>query len=133
MKFFTFLSVLGTLILSCDASHYILEKRATQVSVSNYALTNNILAGSIMVIWSLEIPFYIALLTLIALMKIQNIAFSKVVTIIYAVGSTWSDNQKFSASYSGGPATNGYETWTFSGTATGATQFYIKYDVSGTS
>lgn len=70
---------------------------------------------------------------LIAPVKIQNIAFAKVVTVIYAVGSTWSDNQRLSAWYSSGPATNGYETWIFSGAATGATQFYIKYDVSGTS
>lgn len=66
-------------------------------------------------------------------MKIQNIAFAKIVTIIYAVGSTWSDNQKLTAAYSSGPGTNGYETWTFSGTATGVTQFYIKYDVNGAS
>jgi alpha-amylase len=37
-----------------------------------------------------------------------------------------------SASYSSGPDSSGYETWTFSGTATGATQFYISYTVSGT-
>jgi alpha-amylase len=37
-----------------------------------------------------------------------------------------------SAAYSSGPDSSGYETWTFSGTATGATQFYISYTVSGT-
>lgn len=50
MKFFTFISILGAIILSCDASHYLLEKRATEVSVGSYALTNDILAGSIMVV-----------------------------------------------------------------------------------
>jgi alpha-amylase len=56
-----------------------------------------------------------------------------VVTVIYAVGgNSWSNSQSISASFSSS-GTNGYETWVFSGNAPGATQFYIKYDVSGTS
>ncbi|KAM5359333.1 hypothetical protein ACJA88_015159 [Fusarium oxysporum] len=37
-----------------------------------------------------------------------------------------------SASYSTGPDSSGYKTWTFSGTAASATQFYIAYIISGT-
>ncbi|PVH72796.1 glycoside hydrolase family 13 protein [Cadophora sp. DSE1049] len=88
-----------------------LEKRATQVSLNSYTFSGNVLAGSI---------------------NIQNIAYAKVVTVIYAVGNTWSSSQSIAASYSVS-GSNGYETWIFSGTAVGATQFYIKYDVSGTS
>lgn len=66
-------------------------------------------------------------------MQIQNIAYTKTVTVVYAVGSTWTSSQAISASYSSGPASNGYEIWSFSATATGATQFYIKYDVRGSS
>ncbi|CAG8952424.1 hypothetical protein HYFRA_00001171 [Hymenoscyphus fraxineus] len=88
-----------------------LEKRATQVSLINYNFQNNVLSGSI---------------------NIQNIAFAKVVNVIYAVGNTWTTSQSISASFSAA-GSNGYETWTFSGNAVGATQFYIKYDVSGSS
>ncbi|CAZ83956.1 unnamed protein product [Tuber melanosporum] len=88
-----------------------LRKDATQVSLISWTFTDNVLSGSV---------------------RIQNIAYRKVVTVFYAVGSTWSDSQKISATWSV-QGTDGYEIWTFSGTATGATQFHIKYDVSGTS
>lgn len=54
-------------------------------------------------------------------------------TVVYAVGNTWTDSQKIAASYQAASSTSGYEVWKFSGTASGATQFYIKYDVSGQS
>lgn len=133
MKFFIFFSILSALILSCYASHHPLEKRATQVSVISYTFTNNVLAGSIKVTSIPRTRIYKPQLILTVMPKIQNIAYTKVVTVVYAVGSTWSDSQKFAAAYSSGPGSDGYETWTFSSTATGATQFYIKYDVSGTS
>lgn len=51
---------------------------------------------------------------------------------MYAKGNTWSDSQSIAASYaSSGKADS--ETWSFSGAASGATEFYIKYDVSGQS
>ncbi|KAI5793155.1 glycoside hydrolase superfamily [Geopyxis carbonaria] len=93
------------------AGNPLLSKRATQVSLLTQSYSNNVLSGTI---------------------NIQNIAYDKVVAVYWAVGSSWSDSQKISASYSAS-GSSGYETWTFSGTATGATQFYIKYDVSGSS
>ncbi|RPB21087.1 glycoside hydrolase [Terfezia boudieri ATCC MYA-4762] len=83
-----------------------------QVSLIGYTFTNGVLVGTI---------------------SIQNIAYTKTVTVVYAVGSTWTSFQAISASYSSGPASNCYEIWSFSGTAAGATQFYIRYDVSGSS
>ncbi|KAL7266620.1 glycoside hydrolase 15 protein [Rhizina undulata] len=87
----------------------VVKKRSTEVSLISYTFSNNVLAGSI---------------------SIENIAYTKVVTVTYAVGDDWSSSA-ISASYSSGPGSDGYETWTFSGTATGATQFYITYTVSG--
>ncbi|KFY94406.1 hypothetical protein V498_03883 [Pseudogymnoascus sp. VKM F-4517 (FW-2822)] len=99
-----------SLFLSNTVSATPLEKRATQVSLNSYTFLNNVLAGSI---------------------HVQNIAYTKVVGIYWAVGSTWSSSP-ITASYSAA-STTGYETWVFSGVASGATQFYIKYDVSGSS
>jgi len=64
--------------------------------------------------------------------QVQDLAYQKVVTVVYAVESTWSDSQRISAAWSA-QGTGGYETWIFSGRATGATQFYIEYGVSGKS
>jgi alpha-amylase len=105
-----------------------LQKRATQVSLISWKFNNNVLSGTIKVcsqtcIWQRQ-----QLKTL----QVQNIAYQKVVNIYYAIGSSWSNSQVISAAWSA-QGTDGYETWAFSGTATGATQFYIKYDVSGTS
>lgn len=103
-----------------------LEKRATQVSLISYTYSNNILSGSINVCFSPPSPqFWPA-------SQIQNIAYSKVVNVVYAVGNSWTSSQVITASYSAS-GSNGYETWTFSGGAQGATQFYIRYDVSGSS
>ncbi|KAF3318176.1 hypothetical protein TWF173_008911 [Orbilia oligospora] len=88
----------------------VLGRRAVQVSLNSYAYSNNILSGSI---------------------NIQNIAYQKVVSVYWAQGNNW-QGTPMKAVYSSGPV-NGYETWVFSGTAVGATQLYIKYDVSGTS
>lgn len=104
-----------------------LEKRATQVSLINYSFSNNILSGSINV--SFFIPLFASILTKL---QIQNIAYSKVVSVVYAVGNSWTSSQTITGSYSAS-GSNNYETWTFSGGAQGATQFYIRYDVSGTS
>ena len=46
------------------------------------------------------------------------------------MGNSWTSSQTIAASYSA-PASNNFETWVFSGRAAGATQFYIKYTVSG--
>ncbi|CUS09947.1 unnamed protein product [Tuber aestivum] len=86
-----------------------LAGRATRVCLSSWTFTDNLLSGSIM---------------------IQNVAFQKVITVFYAVGSTWSEGQKISAVWSA-QDTGGYETWAFSGEAAGATQFHIRYDVGG--
>ncbi|KAH7109641.1 glycoside hydrolase superfamily [Dendryphion nanum] len=89
-----------------------LRKRATQVSLNAFTYTNSILAGTI---------------------KVQNIAFTKTVVVNYGVGSTWTSSQSLPAKYVSGPDSSGYEQWSFSGTATGATEFYILYTVSGQS
>ncbi|RDL35977.1 Uncharacterized protein BP5553_06589 [Venustampulla echinocandica] len=104
---------LSILLLAIFAATFAtpLDKRATQVSLISYTFSNNVLAGSI---------------------NIQNIAYAKVVTVLYAVGNNWSDSQNIAASYLAS-GSSGYETWVFSGTATGATRFYIRYDISGTS
>ncbi|KAH7020490.1 glycoside hydrolase superfamily [Ilyonectria destructans] len=101
------LLAIGTLAAPSNSA---LEKRATQVSLISYTYTDSTLAGSI---------------------KIQNIAYTKVVSVFWAAGSTWMSTP-ISASYSTGPDSTGYETWTFSGKAASATQFYIAYTVSGT-
>ncbi|KAF3903882.1 Alpha-amylase [Dactylellina cionopaga] len=64
--------------------------------------------------------------------QVKNIAYAKVVSVFWAQGSNW-QGTPIAASYSSGPNSSGFETWVFSGTAVGATQLYIKYDVSGTS
>ncbi|KAF3931211.1 Alpha-amylase [Dactylella cylindrospora] len=103
------------LLLVCSfisfAGAVVLGKRDTQVSLISYTYSNNILAGYI---------------------SVQNIAYQKVVSVYWAQGNNW-QSTPISASYYSGPASNGFETWVFSGTASGATQLYIKYDVSGTS
>ncbi|PWW73697.1 glycoside hydrolase family 13 protein [Tuber magnatum] len=86
-----------------------LQGRAAQVSLSSWTFADNVLSGSI---------------------RIQNLAYHKVVTVFYAVGSTWSESQKISAAWSA-QGSDGYETWTFSGVATGATQFHINYYAPG--
>ncbi|PPQ72965.1 hypothetical protein CVT24_000167 [Panaeolus cyanescens] len=95
--------------LSADAQQHV--KRAPQVSLISHLYSNNVLSGSI---------------------SVQNLAYSKVVTVLWAAGNSWSDSQAISASYSSS-GSNNMETWTFSGTASGATQFYIRYQVSGQS
>lgn len=134
LKLYSFLFVLLlSFSTGADASTP-LEKRATQVSLISYTFSNNVLAGSIKVRPRIHLspvlPF-LRLVLIYAVEKIQNIAYSKAVTVVYAVGSSWTTAQAFAAAYASGPASDGYETWTFSGTATGATQFYIKYVVSG--
>lgn len=104
------------------------EKRSTQVALNSYTFSNNILAGSINVSPSL---FWVLNLEPNEFIQVQNIAYAKSINVFYAVGSSWSSTP-IAASYSAAAA-SGYETWLFSGTATGATQFYIQYDVSGSS
>jgi alpha-amylase len=107
-----------------------LEKRSTQVALNSYTFTNGVLAGSINVSNFFRHKSIICRFAN-SFFQIQNIAYTKVVSIYYAVGSTWTTSP-IAASYSAAAA-SGYETWVFSGTATGATQFYIEYDVSGSS
>ncbi|KAJ9427857.1 glycoside hydrolase superfamily [Fusarium oxysporum] len=105
-----FVWLLLTIKILAAPSNSAHEKRATQVSLKSYTYTGSTLAGSV---------------------KIQNIAYAKAVSVYWAAGSTWMSTP-ISASYSTGPDSSGYETWTFSGTAASATQFYIAYIVSGT-
>lgn len=88
-----------------------IETRANQVKLLNYDYTNNILSGSI---------------------TVQNIAYEKVVSVFWAAGSNW-QSSPIKAQYSNGPDGSGFETWTFSGQAQAATEFYIQYQVSGQS
>lgn len=64
--------------------------------------------------------------------QVQNIAYEKSVKVYAAAGNNWGAATTLTASYKG-PGQSGYETWEFSGTATGATQFFIRYDVQGQS
>lgn len=50
----------------------------------------------------------------------------------WASGSDWKSDP-IRAQYSNGPDSSGFETWTFSGFAASASQFYIQYKVSGQS
>ncbi|KAG2003534.1 alpha amylase [Coprinopsis cinerea AmutBmut pab1-1] len=84
-------------------------KRAPQVSLINHSYSNDVLSGTI---------------------NVQNIAYSKVVEVVWAVGDSWSDSQIIPATYTSS-GSNNFETWSFSGRASGATQFYIRYTVAG--
>ncbi|KAK6532781.1 hypothetical protein TWF281_006957 [Arthrobotrys megalospora] len=87
-----------------------LSKRSTQVSLISQSYSGSTLSGSV---------------------KVQNIAYAKVVTITWANGNTWSSGNTIAGTYVSGPDSSGYETWGFSGNAPGATQFYITYNVNG--
>ncbi|EAU89161.2 alpha amylase [Coprinopsis cinerea okayama7 len=84
-------------------------KLEVEVSLINHSYDNDVLSGTI---------------------NVQNIAYSKVVVVHWASGDTWSDSQTIAATYSSS-GSNNFETWSFSGRAPGATQFYIRYVVSG--
>ncbi|RVD84638.1 uncharacterized protein DFL_006377 [Arthrobotrys flagrans] len=89
-----------------------LSKRATQVSLISQSYSGSTLSGTI---------------------KVQNIAYSKVVTVTWANGNNWSSGNTITGTYVSGPDSSGYEVWGFSGSASGATQFYITYTVNGAS
>ncbi|KAI5786947.1 alpha amylase [Pyronema domesticum] len=95
-------------LISLGAPANDIVKRATQVSLISQSYSSNVLSGSI---------------------KIQNIAYAKAVSVLWTSGS--SGSQTITASYSSGPDSTGYEVWSFSGTAKGATKFNIQYTVSG--
>ena len=61
--------------------------------------------------------------------QVQNIAYSKIVTVVWGTGSSWAESQQIKADYSSGPGRDGYEVWKFAGTAVGATRFYVVYEV----
>ncbi|KAH6914463.1 alpha amylase [Coprinopsis sp. MPI-PUGE-AT-0042] len=111
------LSLLGVLVASTSAwpttpLHHSLHrnvKRSSQVSLLAQAYSDGVLSGTI---------------------TVQNIAYVKVVEVVWAAGNSWDSSQIIAASY-GTPGSNNFETWNFSGRAPGATQFYIKYTVSG--
>ncbi|KAF3906695.1 Glucoamylase [Dactylellina cionopaga] len=86
-----------------------LSKRSTQVSLISQSYSGSTLSGTL---------------------KVQNLAYTKVVTITWANGNNWSGNT-IAGSYVSGPDSSGYEVWGFSGSAVGATQFYIAYTVNG--
>ncbi|KAK6504337.1 hypothetical protein TWF506_002540 [Arthrobotrys conoides] len=89
-----------------------LSKRATQVSLISQSYSGSTLSGTI---------------------KVQNLAYSKVVTVTWANGNNWGSGNNIPGTYISGPDSSGYEVWGFSGTASGATQFYIKFTVNGAS
>ncbi|KAI5777181.1 hypothetical protein EDC01DRAFT_679799 [Geopyxis carbonaria] len=96
--------LLSLLLLACAVA------AASQVSLAGYSYGNNVLAGSI---------------------KVQNIAYTKVVKVHWAASSgAFADAQTLAASYAAS-GSDGVETWRFSGAATGATEFYVRYDVAG--
>ncbi|ORY97458.1 glucoamylase A precursor [Syncephalastrum racemosum] len=86
----------------------------TQVQLDYYTYSNNVLSGRIYV---------------------QNIAYSKVVKVIYSDASgNWNNNgNTISASYVESISGTNYEYWDFSATigTAGIKQFYLRYDVSG--
>ncbi|KAH6914464.1 alpha amylase [Coprinopsis sp. MPI-PUGE-AT-0042] len=106
-------SLLGLAVLSVASpttlQHQHAKRRAPQVSLLSQAYSNEVLSGTI---------------------TVQNLAYSKAIEVAWAVGNSWSSSQTIAASY-GASGSNNFETWIFSGRAPGATQFYIKYTVSG--
>ncbi|KAJ3190868.1 glycoside hydrolase 15 protein [Irineochytrium annulatum] len=97
------LAAITVLVASAAAS--------TQVNVVGFTFDGSTLAGTI---------------------NVQNVAYTKVIYVIYDTpAGGWPGS--CSAHYSSGPASNGYETWTFSCPidSKGITQFYVEYDVAG--
>ncbi|KAJ3002641.1 hypothetical protein HKX48_002216 [Thoreauomyces humboldtii] len=89
-----------------------IKRDPTQVSLASYTFTNGVLAGSI---------------------TVQNLAYSKQITVNYAVGASqaFASGQNIPAKYASAASTSGFETWTFSAPAEDVTAFYIAYAVSG--
>lgn len=60
--------------------------------------------------------------------KIQNIAYTKTVTVIYSDASdNWNNNgNTIAAAYSAAISGSNYEFWKFSGSVSGIKQFYVK-------
>ncbi|CAE6369313.1 unnamed protein product [Rhizoctonia solani] len=119
MRPFRLFSLVLTLVSWGLVTALVVDKRqslpTSEVKLQSYTLNGNSFSGSIYV---------------------KNIAYQKVVTVIYSnAANTWVSGQSVSASYSGSISGSNYETWTFSGTigSGGIKQFYIRYDVSGTS
>ncbi|KAJ3146889.1 hypothetical protein HDU89_005919 [Geranomyces variabilis] len=100
------------LLLSCLSAFAAPTRRdPVQVSLVSYTYDKGILAGSI---------------------RVQNIAYQKEVTVVYATGAgeSWNPAQAIPAVY-GSAASNGFETWKFSASAPDATAFYIHYIATG--
>ena len=51
--------------------------------------------------------------------------------MVWTAGNSWSNPQTIDAAWNSGPDSSGFELWSFAGNASGATQFYIRYTVSG--
>ncbi|KAJ3169060.1 glycoside hydrolase 15 protein [Irineochytrium annulatum] len=69
--------------------------------------------------------------TLTGTLNVQNIAYQKAIFVKYDTSSgSWSGS--CNAVYSSGPASNNYETWSFSCPidSNGISQFYVEYDVA---
>ncbi|KAJ3139801.1 hypothetical protein HK100_010978 [Physocladia obscura] len=83
-----------------------------KVEVESYGYTSGTLSG---VIW------------------VQNIAYVKIVQVIYSTtGSNWNNNLNvINATYQASQS-NGYETWIFSASVSSVDEFYVKYVVNGT-
>ncbi|KAG9096747.1 glycoside hydrolase 15 protein, partial [Ceratobasidium sp. 392] len=95
-------------------------KRQTTLPTANVQLQNYTLSGS-----AFSGNIYI-----------KNLDYTKVVTVTYSnAANSWVSGQSISASYSYSISGTSYEIWTLSGTigSGGIKQFYIRYDVSGSS
>ncbi|KAJ3133942.1 glycoside hydrolase 15 protein [Physocladia obscura] len=70
--------------------------------------------------------------TLSGTLWVQNIAYTKVVQVIYSTANgDWNNNGNVINAVYQAPSTNGYETWTFSAAVSSIAEFYVKYQVSG--
>ncbi|KAJ3161954.1 hypothetical protein HDU86_005652 [Geranomyces michiganensis] len=99
-------------LLCCHAALAAPTRRdPVQVSLTSYTYVDGVLAGNI---------------------RVQNLAYTKEVTVVYANGAaqTWNPAQAIRAVY-GSDVGNGFETWKFSASAPDATAFYIKYVATG--
>ncbi|KAG8710734.1 hypothetical protein FRC09_020951 [Ceratobasidium sp. 395] len=112
------------LVLACVSWGFVaagaVYKRQTTLPTANVQLQNYTLNGS-----AFSGNIYI-----------KNLAYTKVVTVTYSnAANSWVSGQSISASYSYSISGSSYELWTFSGTigSGGIKQFYIRYDVSGSS
>ncbi|KAI8876733.1 glycoside hydrolase family 15 protein [Backusella circina FSU 941] len=113
MKLFGTLKASFVFLIGCIVFAMADTVPTTQVKLQSYTYSGGVLSGTIYV---------------------QNIDYTKVVTVIYSDGSgNWNNNgNTISASYSSSISGTNYEYWTFSASVSSIQQFYISYLVDGT-